>query len=115
MNDYPDTIKHPNNFDKSQWHIVCPHCHYEIGFDGIFHWEWVIDGIKASDPKSNIMPMDFDAVIERHYHYLIIETKDEDVPISRAQSWTLTRIGKAKSFTIFKNSFLVGSNSMPFG
>jgi len=101
LNNLPDTILHPDSFKNSQWSIVCPHCGEAIGFDGVFHWSWVIQGIKSSDSNSKIMPMDFDCVVERHNHYLIIETKDVGKKLIPAQGWTLERLRQAKTFTIF--------------
>jgi hypothetical protein len=96
----PDTIKHPENFMRSQWSVCCPHCHRTIGFDGIFDWGWVIEALKKISPKTKIMPMDFDGVIERKCHYLLFETKDEGKNIIEAQRWTLERIIRASSVTI---------------
>lgn len=102
MSDLPKTILHPETFRKSQWSIVCPHCNSLIGFDGVFDWGWVIDGIRAVDPASRILPTDFDGVVERHSHYLIFETKDNGVPITKGQGWALERLRIARSFTVMK-------------
>ncbi len=99
---HPITIGNPAAFDAAQWHITCPYCSREIGFDGIFHWGWVLDAIGYTSGDTNIQPMDFDGVIERHHHYLIFETKDVHASISQAQQWTLGRLNQAKSFTIMK-------------
>jgi len=98
----PATILHPNTFDKSQWHITCPWCEREIGFDGVFHWGWVIEAIRIIDPKTLIMPMDFDCVVERHCHYLVIETKADGVPIPNGQLYTFNGLLHPKDFTIMK-------------
>ena len=98
----PDTIKHPDNFIKSQWHIDCPHCGNTIGFDGVFPWGWIIDAIKDANPDSKITPMDFDAVVERKSHYLIFETKDEGVDIAKGQLITLDNLKNPKSITVMK-------------
>lgn len=99
---HPDTIKYPKAFDKSQWHIICPYCENVVGFDGVFHWGWVLEAMGYDEGITRIQPMDFDGVIERNYHYLIFETKDIEKKISQAQEWTLQRLRKAKSFTIMK-------------
>jgi len=99
---HPDTIRCPESFDKSQWSVICPYCYRTIGFDGIFHWGWVLESIGYLKGLTKIQPMDFDGVIERHLHYLIFETKDVKMEISQAQLWTLERLNKAKSFCLMK-------------
>lgn len=99
---HPNTIKYPDSFDKSQWCIECPHCARLIGFDGIFHWDWVIDAIQQVSPVTRITPMDFDGVIERKFHYILFETKDNGIQIPQGQQWTLERIIHAESVTIMK-------------
>lgn len=99
---HPITIGNPTAFDAAQWHITCPYCSREIGFDGIFHWGWVLDAIGYTTGKTKIQPMDFDGVIERRSHYLVFETKDVHASISQAQQWTLERLNQAKSFTVMK-------------
>jgi len=98
----PVTVKHPDTFYQSQWHIVCPHCGEEVGFDGVFDWGWLIEAIRNVDPKSRIMPMDFDGVVERHGHYLVLETKDTGVPIPNGQLITLAGLQSPKDFTVMK-------------
>lgn len=99
---HPDTILHPETFDKSQWTIECPHCARLIGFDGIFHWDWVIDAIQQVSPVTRITPMDFDGVVERKCHYIIFETKDVGVEIPFGQQLSLDNLIRAKSVTIMK-------------
>ena len=99
---HPSTILYPKNFDKSQWAIICPYCYRTVGFDGIFHWGWVLEAIDYLKGLTKIQPMDFDGVIERHWHYIIFETKDVGLNISQAQLWTLERISNARSFCIMK-------------
>ena len=101
-NNLPDTVKYPDNFIKSQWSLECPNCGYIIGFDGVFPWGWIIDAIKTVNPKSKIMPMDFDAVVERNSHYLVIETKDIGIDIEMGQIITLNNLKHPKSFTVMK-------------
>lgn len=96
MRRHPKTILYPDSFDKSQWHITCPHCNKEIGFDGIFHWGWT----QGCFGRTKITPTDFDGVVERNGHYLIFETKDVDRDVPQGQLWALERLSKAKSFTI---------------
>jgi len=98
MNKHPDTIKYPETFDEAQWHIECPYCGKIIGFDGIFNWGWT----QGCFGETKITPMDFDGVVERHKHYLIFETKNEDVKISKGQNLCLSNLRKAESFTIIK-------------
>jgi hypothetical protein len=100
MNNMPTTILHPKNFKDSVWSMECPYCQRLIGFDGIFHWNWVLDAIGYSSAVTRIHPMDFDGVIERKFNYLIFETKDAGVPVSQAQKWTLERLIHANSITI---------------
>lgn len=102
MPNYPDTVKYADAFERSQWHIDCPYCGKIIGFDGIFDWRWVTESIKKVNPKTNITPMDFDGVVERHSNYLIFETKDVGVDISKGQLITLKNLQKPKTFTVMK-------------
>lgn len=93
---HPPTIYNPEVFDKSQWQIECPHCGNMIGFDGIFHWGWLLDLL----PRK-ISPMDFDGVLEAGQgHYLIFETKDIKNELPQGQLYTLSRLHRAKSFTV---------------
>lgn len=96
----PDTILHPDNFKASQWSLRCPMCNYLIGFDGEFHWNWVLEAIGYYEGKTKIRLMDFDGVIERHYHYLVFETKDKGVIVPKAQKWTLDRLRNMKSLCV---------------
>lgn len=98
MSDLPSTIRHPEAFLKSQWSIECPYCNQTIGFDGVFNWGWT----SGCFGETKITPTDFDGVIERNYHFLIIETKDEGILIPRGQLITLEHLRKAKSFSIMK-------------
>jgi len=55
------------------------------GFDGEFQWEfitWAFNGTK-------ITPMDYDAVIERKGHRLIMETKEKGKKVDLGQAITL--------------------------
>ena len=101
-NKLPVTIKHPDNFIRSQWFIECPDCGKIIGFDGVFPWGWIIDAIKNVNPKSKITPMDFDAVVERNSHYLVFETKDIGVDIEMGQLITLNNLKHPRSITVMK-------------
>lgn len=65
-------------------------------FDGEFSWDFL-------DPAwmgTKIKPMDFDAVIERHGHRLIFETKAPNTPLQIGQVITLTNEWKLGA-TIF--------------
>jgi hypothetical protein len=65
-------------------------------FDGEFDW----DILAQSFVGTKIMPMDFDAVIERNGHFLVLETKQAGKQIDKGQSITLSRAWKEKDFTI---------------
>lgn len=99
MDEIPDSIKHPDTFHDSQLKIKCPYCDGEFPFDGIFNWKWALD---CFNETGTITPMDFDGVVERHYHYLVFESKAEGVNIPLGQRITLDNLKKAKSFTIIK-------------
>jgi len=93
----PDTIYNPEKFKDAQWNILCPHCNEYIGFDGVFHWGWLIDLL----PRK-MSPMDFDGVIESQLHYLIMETKGLQVEIPKGQLYTLGRLNRAKDFVVMQ-------------
>lgn len=65
-------------------------------FDGEFQWDF----LKPAFNGTKIMPMDFDAVIERHGHVLIFETKTDGKDIEQGQRITLTDQWR-KGATIF--------------
>lgn len=65
-------------------------------FDGQFHWDF----LKPAFYGTKVMPMDFDAVIERYSSCLIFETKDNGKNISLGQSLTLTNQWKRPDTTI---------------
>jgi hypothetical protein len=88
MNDLPDTIKYPDSFNKSK----------PAGFDGVFDWAWT----SGCFGETKITPMDFDGVVERRGHYLVMETKDPGREIPKGQQITLDGLPKAKSFTVVK-------------
>ena len=98
MNDIPDTIFYPDNFNNSQWQIECPHCKEIIGFDGIFNWAWT----QGCFGKTKITPMDFDGVVERHHHFLIFETKDVGKNIPQGQLLTFEALKTPRTFTVMK-------------
>lgn len=99
---HPKTILYPETFDASQNRVTCPNCACEFPFDGIFDWWWVIQAIKNENPLSKITPMDFDGVVERNGHFLVIETKDIGVKISTGQLITLKALQSPKSFYVMK-------------
>ena len=66
-------------------------------FDGEFDWDF----LKPCFYDTKIMPMDFDAVVERRGHFLIFETKIDGKSISVGQSITLTEMWK-KDTTIIQ-------------
>lgn len=74
----PDTINYPDAYNKSKtpWH------------DGDIYWQWLIDGCKGT----NIKPMDIDAIIERKGCFLVVESKEINVPIPLGQMITLNRL-----------------------
>jgi len=55
-------------------------------FDGEFDWDF----LKPAFNGTKIMPMDFDAVVERRGHILIFETKAPGTDVSVGQRITLT-------------------------
>jgi len=66
-------------------------------FDGEFHWDF----LKPAFKDTKIMPMDFDAVVERRGHVLIFETKIAGKGIDIGQAITLTTAWK-KGATIIQ-------------
>jgi len=65
-------------------------------FDGEFEWDF----LKYAFIGTKIMPMDFDAVIERNGHFLVCETKAAGKKIDTGQSISLTAAWKEKGFTV---------------
>lgn len=55
-------------------------------FDGEFHWDFIRPAFKGT----KIEPMDYDAVVERNGHRLIMETKESGKSIPIGQQITLT-------------------------
>lgn len=82
----PSTIKHPDTFQKSP----------SANFDGVFDWSWT--GGCFGDGK--ITPMDFDGVIERKGNFLVMETKNLNVPVPQGQIFTLESAFKLNVFTV---------------
>ena len=68
-------IIYPRAFERSQ----------AAGFDGVFEWDF----LKPAFAPTKIMPMDFDAVVERRARFLCFETKSGIMPIPEAQVTTL--------------------------
>lgn len=88
MTELPDTIKYPDGFNRAK----------PAGHDGVFDWRWT----RGCFGDTKITPMDFDAVVERRGHYLVMETKNPGVPIPSGQEITLQNLPVAKSFTVMK-------------
>lgn len=65
------------------------------GFDGLFNWDFLKG---AFGPQ--IMPMDFDGVVERFGHFLIFETKDPGVHIPAGQMRALRELVRHEEFTV---------------
>ena len=65
-------------------------------FDGEFAWDF----LKSAFYDSKIMPMDFDAVVERRGHFLVFETKAAGKNIDKGQSITLTTAWRDKGSTV---------------
>lgn len=84
---YPDTIWSPDSFDRST----------PAGFDGIFNWKWT-EGCFTG----KIEPMDFDGVVERNHHFLVMETKDVGKQIDQGQQITLDHLMAPKSFCVMR-------------
>jgi hypothetical protein len=78
-------IEYPEAFDRS----------LPAGFDGVFEWDFLRGCFGPT-----IMPMDFDAVVERKGNFLVFETKDAGVPIKDGQRRTLTELIKRPHFTV---------------
>ena len=93
----PDTIKNPEAFMRSITPIECPGCKLVFPFDGPFNWKWLTGCFSPLD----ILPMDFDGVVERNGHYAIFETKDSGAEIPRGQRITLDQLRVARTFTVF--------------
>lgn len=72
-------------------------------FDGQFHWDF----LKPAFAGTKIMPMDFDAVVERNGKFLIFETKSKGKQIDLGQKITLTNQWKKDDTTII---FLEGKD-----
>jgi len=86
----PDTIRHKSNFKRST----------PAGFDGAMHYDWINEAF--SDTR--ITGTDFDCVVERWGHFLIIESKDEKKKVPRGQIITLSRLWAAGKCTVFFSS-----------
>ena len=65
------------------------------GFDGHFDWDF----LKMAFTGTKIEPMDFDAVIERNGHFLVLETKEAGKSVPLGQAITL-RTAWRKGFTV---------------
>ena len=63
--------------------LDCP----PAAFDGMFHWAF----LKGAFRDTKIMPMDWDAVVERNGHFLILETKHPGVVVPDGQLRALER------------------------
>lgn len=70
------------------------------GYDGHFEWDCFKENGCFGNTK--IEPMDFDGVVERKYHYLVFETKDDGKDVPQGQQITLDHLRAPKSFTIMK-------------
>lgn len=83
----PTTVKFPDTFSKSTppW------------ADGVLYWNWIEEAFR----DTKIKPMDFDAVVERNGHFLIIESKNPGVDIPQGQMITLEHLWQLGRFTIF--------------
>ena len=55
------------------------------GFDGEFQWDFITLAFNGT----NIKPMDYDGVVERRGHRLIMETKDEGKKVDLGQAIAL--------------------------
>jgi hypothetical protein len=65
------------------------------GFDGVFMWDFLAG---AFGPV--IMPMDFDAVVERKGSFLVFETKAPGTEMPKGQRLTLEQLLHDKRFTV---------------
>lgn len=82
----PETIKYPKTFNNS----------LPANFDGVFDWSWT----EGCFGDTKITPSDIDCIVERHGNFLLMETKDVDVPIPNGQMITLKALYKLGCFTI---------------
>ncbi len=73
-------------------------------FDGIFRWDYLNSAFQEATGR-NIQLMDIDAHVEIGGHHLMIETKDEGVPIKDGQRQALLQHW-AKGYTMV--IFLIG-------
>lgn len=65
-------------------------------FDGEFEWDF----LNPAFVDTKIMPMDFDAVVERRGHILIFETKIPGKGMPKGQAITLTTMWRDKGATV---------------
>lgn len=66
------------------------------GYDGQFHWDFLKGAFGPT-----IMPMDFDAVVERNGRFLVIETKhSEEVVVPYGQKRSLRALVKTGFFSV---------------
>ena len=65
------------------------------GFDGEFEWDFLKDVWKGK-----IEPMDFDCVVERHGHFLVIETKSEGQKIGDGNALTFQALLRSPAWRL---------------
>lgn len=66
-------------------------------FDGVFEWDFLDECFAPT----KIKPMDLDAIIERHGHFLVFETKPERTQgFPKGQAITLKALHKVGCFSI---------------
>lgn len=80
------TIKYKDKFSQSN----------SAGFDGLFDWDFLLPAFAGT----KIQFMDFDGVVERNGKFLLIETKDEGVPIPTGQRITLQAVLNTGLWTV---------------
>lgn len=86
----PNTIIHPASFIRSK----------PVNSDGVFDWAafTIFDGVSAF-PRG-ITPMDIDFNVEINRHFLMMESKDEGVPIPEGQKQALYRLVDKGNITL---------------
>lgn len=79
-------IKFPARFEQAK----------PAGFDGVFEWDF----LEGCFPR-NIMPMDFDGVVEINGNFLLFETKQPGRAVEKGQQYTFRALLESPNWTIF--------------
>jgi hypothetical protein len=68
-------------------------------FDGVFLWDYLKPAWK-DDKRNLIEPTDFDAVVHKNNNFLVFETKDPGVLVSRGQMIAFRDLVLDRRFTV---------------